>query len=92
MQLIFMVGFIYFVSISIFLISLKMARKSKSHTDAKHSTVIKYGAALADVLTDIFLILWLHENENADSKLKTLKYISVSACVTSFVIGNVCYI
>ena len=87
-QAIFVVGLIYFISFVSAGISFFKTRGTK--IEAKNAAIIKMGAAIADVLTDIFLIFWLHEHENEADNLSTLKWIAIGACSLSFVFGTVC--
>ena len=63
--------------------------QEKGHSDVHfaHLAIIKIGAALTDIFTDIFLILYLHNEQPSLSELKWALIISV---MTAFAIGMVC--
>ena len=83
-QLIFVVGGIYGLTAIVYLLSHWTSRDEKQQPN--HSAILKIGTALADVLTDIFLILWLHDEH---PELENLMYLSMAALILSFCIGLV---
>ena len=84
-QLIFVVGGIYFVTGIVFFLSKLTSSRIKDH-NPNHNSIPKLGAASANVMTDIFLILWLHDNH---SELDDLMYLSLIALCIAFFVGLV---
>ena len=66
-----------------------MKKFKKTNRKWKHVAILRLGVALTDVTTDVFLILWLHDEH---PELENLMYLSLSALVLSFCVGLVCLV